>query len=528
MSAWPLDIHLAPVYLKWANESFTHGHDSDGMCYFQAAERAQKSLAHKVYKQMWNIKKCPQGDPEYGRKCFHNMAPLTSLPHQKCQAIEGVLGEIVSGDNEGRIAANELRMRANLVHRHLWMIHGRPNGDAEYGRHAFYGEQGKSSTIEQRLLATRLYADESRALTWLAGDKEIRLIKRADGGLEFVIIDDLTGDVNCTPVDMRNRGLDDAISRWSSYAVTADNARVVPSALRRCDELLEPVVDTLQLYWQGQELVWRIYHTASKTLSFIPADRRAKSLRARVFLAEDRAAFLRDYNFRFQLNTRHKLLSVSIDKKTFSSQLALNVSVDRDIWAVTLISGGPSSRSRHLSSLMARFGHAMIAYEGVESGSPFFKCIHLTTAPEQPLHRVRSDHEAEIEFRDHYHRRDCLRTPTWQRTREQIESMIEWCHHQNRRPVPFNHGGQLWTNSSLWSAMISLVQIASQVAATRREGGVAIGPRLHVETQYNCLTFSISALERANIHLPSPRGFIAEPNAYIESIVNNPATARLE
>jgi hypothetical protein len=525
MSVWPLDLHLAPVYLKWANESFTHGHDSDGMQYFQAAEWAQKSLANLVYEQMSKIKNCPQGDPEYGRKCFHTVVPLSSLPYQKCLAIEKVLEQIGPSDTERRGAPNELRMRASEVYRHLGIILGRPSNDVEYGRHAFYGLHGKSSTMEERLLAAQHYAAEARALTWLTDGKEIRLIKRADGGLEFIIIDDLTGDVHCTPVDMKNRGIDDAISRWSSYALTSDSESVIPSSLRSCSELPAPVIDTLQLFWQGPELVWRIYHTASKTLSFIPADYKTKGFRAELLLADDRVAFLRDFNFRYRLNDCSKLLSVSIHKKIFQSQLSSNVLINRDVWAVTLISGGPSSRS--WASRMANFGHAMIAYEGVENGDPFLKRVHLTTIPEDPSHPTKRSDEARIEFRDDLLRLDCLRTPTWPRAKEQVDSMIQWCQLKNRTPIPFNHGGQWWSNSSFLSAVVSLAVNDDSSPAIRDERNnlITIG-HTQIQIRYNCLTWSITALRMAGIDLPEPKGLVAEPIAYIESIVKEPEVVR--
>ena len=85
-SSFRHDVHLHPLYLKWAAENFREGNVSQGMSFFKAACGTPPMLEHKVYEKMWKVKGRPEGDPEFGRKSFHGLAGLSSTSQEKASA----------------------------------------------------------------------------------------------------------------------------------------------------------------------------------------------------------------------------------------------------------------------------------------------------------------------------------------------------------------------------------------------------------------------------------------------------------
>ena len=172
------DIHLNQLYLKWASDFFRSGNAEEGKSFFRfASRRSPCETECKVYKQMWKIKNRPEGDPELGRKTFHE-GGFSSTLEEKSQAIDRVLR---------RVDRNELAMQENQVLKNLWIAHGSPRFDLEYGRHAFFNTHGQSASFAEKVIAARHYAEDSRICRFEINHFIIDIVKRENGRLKWLL-----------------------------------------------------------------------------------------------------------------------------------------------------------------------------------------------------------------------------------------------------------------------------------------------------------------------------------------------------
>lgn len=496
------DVHLHPLYLKLAADSFSNGKLSEGMTLFGSVCSNPKTFEHKVYKQMWKLKVHPDGsrerkDPEYGRKCFHG--PSSSVL-EKAQAIEMSLR---------KIDRNELQIQENGIHGCLWRVKGHPPGDLEYGKHAFNGLHGRHATFEEKLSAIRMYASQSRALTWISENNEVRLI-RSGNALKYTGIDNGTGRIWSGPVDCGGRPVESVISLLSTRDMTLNGD--IPSFPRfaECEEWSGSThvgTKEVKLLWKGDQLIWHSFDRSTKTSSWAPAGNDAVYILESLseLPSESRKPFLMDFNIATSFdNITGKILSASISKVRKESKLGPSQTIDRDNWAVTLISDGESSDFFGFE-VDRNCGHAKIIYEGIESGARFIGFVHVTAGIASSGYATviakGLDVARDVEYRK--------KTPTWLRPRALVEGLIR----ENGKIVPFNHSGNpiLSDNTpvNLTNGFVEgFVGTLCEGLASRREvfsfenvwGGVkGAVAKLAANPDYNCLTWAKERLELMGI-----------------------------
>ena len=96
----------------------------------------------------------------------------------------------------------------------------KPLIDLEYGKHAFHKKHGRYATLQEKLAAIRMYADESRRLTWLTSNVEIRLIEGANGRLNCLMHDVISQKIWGCPFDCHGVSIERTIQELKEHAVT--------------------------------------------------------------------------------------------------------------------------------------------------------------------------------------------------------------------------------------------------------------------------------------------------------------------
>lgn len=495
------DLHLYPLYMKWAAESFREGEVPQGEAFFNAACGIPIALEHKVYKQMWKLKVNPDGSrmagvPEYGRKCFHGLDNRSSSTTEKAQAIETSLR---------KVDRQELTLRENKVHEHLWIIHGRPPGDNKYGKHAFNNKHGRSSSIGEKLVAARKYADESRILTWLTSNGEVRLIKRGDSRLERLSIDYHSGHIVSDVIATAGLSNDEMIAILSKCEATVNREAVGFSILPVCPTW--PA--TVSLYWGTRELslllrdknlIWRLFDKNSRTISFADAfdDVKDAMLHMEFTRRLEGRACIQDFSVDLKVTNINRIVIANINMIRAPSRLDKNVTLDSANWAVTLIVAGKSrSNPLRLDCVPETWaGHALLAIEGVENGQSFLRYAHLTAVGEHPTVEILdSKITGEFSIRD--------QSKTWIRKRHWARGMIKEIEKEVGTVMPFEVTSESLTLSGLKKTFDWLVY----------------GERpFYIE---NCLIWSIKKLWLTGIE-PPQWNYVPIPIEYVNTISSEP------
>lgn len=155
------EVPLSPLYLKFAADQFSNNNASEAIRFFELACSGPGSLENQVYEQIYRIhqqaSKIPFShiqDREYGKKAFHGADSLSSTALEMATAIKTVL-------RQERIP---LENHEDMVHKCLWELHGRPEGDRAYGKNAFNCMYGKYATFDEKLSAIRTYAEQVEAM----------------------------------------------------------------------------------------------------------------------------------------------------------------------------------------------------------------------------------------------------------------------------------------------------------------------------------------------------------------------------
>lgn len=189
--------------------------------------------------------------------------------------------------------------------------------------------------------------------------------------------------------------------------------------------------------------------------------------------------------------------------------------INKEIWAVTLISsiGGPRP-----CGFAVNVGHAMIAYEGVDSssdtldGGSFLKCVHI-----QQRERVnQKDGVAVVEFTDSLPKQ-YVKGPTWLISKDKVEAMIAAC--RSTHFVNFSMIG------SEYELVLSLMAAEACAFPAGCRGGshqiswfkeMRAAREQHQQRKIqNCLDWSKRMLSVAGIDLPSGP---STPCAYVASL----------
>ncbi|NGX26544.1 MAG: hypothetical protein K940chlam6_00469 [Chlamydiae bacterium] len=262
-------------------------------------------------------------------------------------------------------------------------------------------------------------------------------------------------------------------------------------------------------------LVWRLFDKKTKTASLIntlPFDDFAPP-------NVEVTTYYRPCKATIETDRHDALLSVVI-QRFYRSELDRTKVLDRDTWAVTLICAGSSSSADY--NCLDNCKHAMIVYEGVgENRIQFKKAAHLTQRGAERGFARSAIIDNNV---PPYH----LKTPTWTRTREAVERMLQNVGDAHQRRIPFDINGEqhivyayqaiveslyCWRNGVINGD--SFLDIPQE--ATNEVRRFFLGMSFK-----NCLTWDICKLDRAGIRLPLILGALASPEEYIRSMdVNN-------
>lgn len=432
--SFPCTIHAYYSCLNLAAESFYHGEIAQGIEIFKYFCENPRTFAHRVYHQLCKIKNSPEVDLEYGRKSFYDIDGLfPSSTAEKALAIYMSLNEAV---RLGETDLEEIQMQENKIYGFLAELEERPREDDEYGRQAFYNLEGHSASLETKILAIRLYAKESRRFTCYSEGKEVRVIRKGDG-LKYWAHDCASGRVWNGPIACEGRSVEDRVLQIAKRHLTFKGDHPDFSPLGLLKEWPGPVYNKetgsnieVGLFLKCDQLIWHAIDYSKETSSWIWAGNDAYALMNAVSSLDPniRAEVINkgcDIKMKF---LHGKLVQASIKPRVnnqkisnyithASSQLDSQVCIDKDNWAVTLISAGASSDFGISGDPF--FGHAEIIYEGVENGVKFTRLIHWVNDNENPGYGKvvkKNIEESKISYRK--------KTQTWPRSKAQVEMMI--------------------------------------------------------------------------------------------------------
>lgn len=424
-------------------------------------------------------------------------------------------------------------MRENQVHKCLWIIHRKPSGDLEYGRHAFYGIHGRFASIEDKLSAARMYADASRVLTWhinggeaqlvrredgrtdrlwRSNGVEVQLIKREDGKLERLVIDNNSRQIGIDLVGTGGRPIENAIEILSQCTATVDSGLVVFSRCTPCEYWPEPISLTgnkeLRLVRKGDDLIWRLFDKTTKKVSWVYAC--SMPIRAIKIWCEglypSETPFFRDFRVETFFDNLGGLCSVYISKIQAQSRLDPKKIIDRDNWAITLISAGTCGIDP-----VSWGGHAMIAYEGIEGGKPFLRYAHLGVP-----RRAQRQSDGTVEIVDdttlHGQGRKLVihsQSETWMRSRGAIRVMEERIKEEVGKVLPFNPFMGAYSGKTFIQQVIEFFTGSQPV-----------------DYADSCLSWAVRNIYSTGIILPFWRDMSILPKAYISHIALFPSLVK--
>jgi len=89
--------HAAQMYvtaLGLSARQFVNGDMQSGRRYFDVIRRDSPEMEHEVYRQLWQIRGEPMGNPHYGEQCFHHRNGLSASGQEIAQAIVNYLATL--------------------------------------------------------------------------------------------------------------------------------------------------------------------------------------------------------------------------------------------------------------------------------------------------------------------------------------------------------------------------------------------------------------------------------------------------
>ena len=177
--------------------------------------------------------------------------------------------------------------------------------------------------------------------------------------------------------------------------------------------------------------------------------------------------------------------------------------LDQNTWAITPVS---VQKRRGIAGLLG-VGHGCIAWEGIEAGSYFLKWAELTSDypnPESGFARIRIGNRK-------IPSKNWRAGPTISRTKELINQMVA---HISRDLTVLD--GVTWSSRIRFSFFAPLKNLFKSSLQRERE-------RRALGSLESCISFVVSAAQRAKIFLPEPGGGInedIEPNASKEKALS--------
>jgi len=221
---------------------------------------------------------------------------------------------------------------------------------------------------------------------------------------------------------------------------------------------------------------------------------------------QDRLDLLCDFIVTDIKETNGQLRSVALKKITELSRLEKKVTIDRDRWAVTFITGGTSH-----SNPTTWGGHTVIVIEGVRKGRYFLDRADLI---ESGVRYMEDFPPEKLKYRG--------KTETWSRLRVTTEKMIEVIQWETRmqamdqKPVLFN----LFGRGSIFNPtqLTSGVNWDKCLAETPLDKGEFVAQPLL--TPDNCATWASEKLDFAEIKIPPSmlKALITIPKTYTHAL----------
>lgn len=526
------DIHLLPLYLKWASDFFRNENEKEGNLFFKYVCHIPREAEHKVYKQMWKIKGRPEGDPEFGRKTFHNLGGFSSSLEEKSQAIEMAIR---------KADRNELAMKENQIHKNLWQAHGMPLFDLEYGKHAFNNTHERSASFVEKVVAAKNYAEASRVCRFNTKNFIVDAVKRENGDLELLIMNRSSESLQSIIPDRGGRSVESMIDTVRNNFIIGTRDENTPSFhnFQRCAYFPKTVLfgnKQLNLLQTPDGcLIWHAFDPGFLKVSWILAgDEDVQIINHLMRLQEsERIEYTKGLEVKSDWHEGElssaflsKIPQVSrIPKISFQSLMDSTKIVNRDNWAVTLINHGASSSMENLS-FSPLFGHAMIVYEGIKNDTPFVKLIHLVATGREAKVSILDLEKSNPKYNS--------KTPTWIRSRHLVEQLEQ----EDGKTYLFNltgHellGGQV--NRYTIDAFTAGCNFGRQhfdsiedFCGKLRNRIKSYTSDLKANPDLNCLTWAKEAFEKMGIKLPDIPYLLAEPKRYVEYISSNPSLVKI-
>jgi len=233
---------------------------------------------------------------------------------------------------------------------------------------------------------------------------------------------------------------------------------------------------------------------------------------------EHRIAFLRDFTLdHVVLSPTGRLQNAVMRRLSSASTLNPKVSIDRDNWAVTLISVGSKSDPTTWG------GHAEIVIEKFVNGQLVIDVAHLTFSGVHYLENVRQEDLKKLLQR---------KSPTWLLSRRNVGDMIKEMRWEERmqekgaKPIEFFLGGRdsLFRKNGPLATIFSKPSLSNPInlapvvfGEPLVDGDFARMPSNDVD---NCITWARAKLLLAGVKLPSNfvDGFITMPKMYTDSV----------
>ena len=206
--------------------------------------------------------------------------------------------------------------------------------------------------------------DTTQLHQWNVDNNEIYLLQ-TPGGLVYEIFDKTAGSRWSTEIELQEYSIETVVTKLKECeaVVNFDGSVdfVLPSKKWELGDNKE-----ITLLQDKDDLIWQLFDkTTNRASQTLCLENQELDVNQRVSLVEDSEIT------GFQSN-ENQLTSVSTARMKKTSVLDPEQTIDRDSWAITLISCGDSG-----SDPLSWGGHAAILIEGVANGLFFMKKAHL-------------------------------------------------------------------------------------------------------------------------------------------------------
>lgn len=580
--------------------------------YFKFAKLTNEEK-NKIFESVWIKKGRSNPHPQFGEFAFYGRHFQVSN-NTRAKATEMLSNEVLSNylrnisndfrDNRVQQAFDKFAMMASddkyVIYENTWMLASNPQPHPRFGELAFLGQQFRISN-DIRAQAIDNYADALKEILikkWFIDDNIEFSVTLRNEQFELLVFNRTTRESSKEVLDTSGRAIKSVIAFFKQCDASFIDGhphfsapRSLPGEWPYSISAANESSAMVRLAWKGTDLVWRLFDRTTNTESWIYADVNANGLREYLegVPTEGGTTYLKDFKVDIhvlKVGRNDKLRSVFVSKITQLSQMDEKTLLDKDRWAVTLISVGYSSLlhvpivNRTLKDPIC--GHAMIVYEGIKNGERFLSYAHITGSPDDEMFPNRNSNEFQVEFDENSSKRKFhAQTPTWSRSRILVEQMVNSMRNDQARPIvttptgnPVLTGGFAQTAAKCtkfaFQASCSLegvymlasafplrnkmtpineyIEKKNSGTADARESGSLIqrldcwmekgmygkaeelmedldkGSKEWTRAK-NCLIWDLEKLKVVGIILPFPE--IGSPTQYVKSIASQPSLARL-